>query len=146
MFHYKKTNWRSRFSNQSGLTLIEIIVVIVIIGVLSTFLVGNLFNKADQAKAELNRNKMKQLKLSIDRFRMQYNSLPSSLEELTGCSDKTGQGCIPIATADDVQDLFGQKFRYTLLDNGRRYRVTSLGADQKDGGTGADYDVFIEGP
>ncbi len=128
------------------MTLIEIIVVIVILGVLIAFLTGGLFEKADEAKAKLNQSKMAKVKHSIDQFRLQYNGLPSSLDDLTKCTEKTGQGCIPITSVDEVKDIWGNSLSYTLENGGRTFRLKSFGADGRDGGEGANFDFSITGP
>ena len=128
------------------MTLIEIIVVIVILGVLIAFLTGGLFEKADEAKAKINQTKVSSVKHLIDQFRLQYNSLPGSLEDLTRCTEKTGPGCVPITKADELKDIWGTPLAYSVDNGGRTYRIKSLGADAREGGEGANYDYFVEGP
>ena len=120
--------------------------VVVIIGTLMGFLVSNLFSKGDQALAGINRNKMQQLKAQINLFRIQYSQLPNSIQSLTGCDDVTGSGCTPMASEDDVLDAWGTPFKYELVNSGRAFRITSLGSDKAQGGSGAASDVSVQGP
>ena len=141
-----KTKTINISSLEAGFTLIEIIVVIVILGVLIAFLTGGLFEKADEAKASINKSKLAKVKHSIDQFRLQYNSLPGSLDDLTKCTEKTGPGCIPVTQADELKDIWGTALIYTLENGGRTYRIKSLGADAREGGEGANFDQSLAGP
>ena len=136
----------SKSRSERGMTLIEIIVVIVILGVLIAFLTGGLFGKADEAKARLNQAKLQKVKNSIDQFRLQYNGLPSSLDDLYRCTEKTGPSCIPVTSQDELKDIWGTPLQYTLENGGRSYRIKSLGADAHEGGEGANSDFSITGP
>jgi general secretion pathway protein G len=131
---------------EGGFTILEIIMVVVIIGTLMGFLVGNLFSKGDQALAGINRSKMQQLKAQINLFRIQYSQLPASITSLTACDNVTGSGCTPMASDDDVKDAWGTPFKYELINSSRGYRLTSLGSDKAAGGSGAASDASIEGP
>jgi general secretion pathway protein G len=133
-------------NSEKGFTILEIIMVVVIIGSLMGFLVSNLFSKGDQALAGINRNKMSQIKAQINMFRIQYSQLPASMQSLTGCDQVTGQGCTPILAEEEAKDAWGNPFKYELLNNGRKFRLTSFGGDKTQGGSGADSDVSIEGP
>ena len=133
-------------ADEAGMTLIEIIVVIVILGVLIAFLTGGLFQKADEAKAKLNQTKLTKVKHYIDQFRLQYNSLPSSLNDLTSCTEKTGQGCIPVTQENELRDIWGTPLVYSSENGGRSYKIKSLGADMREGGEGANFDFTITGP
>ncbi len=99
-----------------------------------------------QAKANLTKIMLKDVQSNIEQFRLQYNSLPSSLEDLTRCSEKTGPGCIPMARLEQLKDSWGNQFAYALENGGRAYRIKSFGADGRDGGEGVNYDITVSGP
>jgi general secretion pathway protein G len=138
---------QTSLKSERGLTLIEIIVVLIILSLVMTFLGGRIFGAGDQARADITRLQLQDIKSSIEQFRLRYSTLPNSLDSLVGCNEQTGPGCNPImSNPESLKDAWGNPFVYTLQDGGRRYRVTSLGADGREGGEGVDYDVFIEGP
>ena len=131
-------------SSEAGLTLVEIIVVLIILGTLFAVIGGNLFKNADRAKANLNKIAMDKLKGAINQFQLQYNKLPSTLGALV--NGETGlAGFVPIADQESLLDPWGGQYRYQKINN-RSYRITSLGADGVDGGEGADADIHITGP
>ena len=136
-------------NGERGLTLIEIMVVLVILALVMGFIATRLFGQGDKAKANLTKLKMKDLKQKIGEYRLMYNALPGSLEDLARCNEKTGPGCIPVMSAEDAtvyEDAWGGKFVYQLDGNGRTYRITSYGADGRQGGSELDFDFFEEGP
>ncbi len=136
----------SRVLRERGLTLVEIVIVLIILGLIMTFIGSRLIGAGDKAKADLTRLKIKDLGSSIEQFQLRYNGLPNSLNDLIQCSERTGPDCIPVSSADSLKDAWGNQFNYALENNGRSYKITSLGADGKEGGTAVDYDVFGTGP
>jgi len=131
---------------ERGLTLIEIMVVLIILGIIMTWLGGRLFGAGDKAKAQLTKIKIQELGQLVSQFQLQYNALPSSLEDLTRCTEKTGSGCIPLTNEENLKDAWGNRFIYTLESGGTTYRVKSLGRDGKEGGEGVDFDLYGTGP
>lgn len=136
-----------RFNSEAGLTLVEIIVVLIILSVLFTMLAGGLFSQGERAKAQLNAVQMQRVQSYINQYQLRYNRLPSSLASLYSCDDTAGQGCIPIVDKEsDLYDAWGTPMKYRVDGNGRSYGLTSLGSDRKEGGSGVEIDVTITGP
>jgi len=131
---------------EQGLTLIEIIVVLIILSMLYVFLTGGIFSQGDRAKIQINKMRMDGLKGKVNQYRFQFNSLPPSLTALTGCEGANNQQCVAVASAEDVKDAWGTPFRYQITPGGRTYTVTSFGADTQQGGEGANGDATITGP
>jgi general secretion pathway protein G len=115
---------------ERGLTLIEIIVVLMMVGIIGAFIGGKVFKAGDKAKAELTRAKLNSLKEPIYIFQMRNSTLPQSLAQ---------------AEADDTKDAWGKEVQYRVMD-GRGYELRSLGGDGRDGGSGADADIVVTGP
>ncbi|MCB0328920.1 MAG: type II secretion system protein GspG [Bdellovibrionales bacterium] len=144
----RKQSFPQHPSSEAGFTLVEILVVLVIIGLLGAFLFGNIFGSGEKAKARMTELKMKTLSQKIGEYKLAYNALPGTLQDLTVCNDVTGPGCIPLVDAndkDDLVDAWGNGFLYQA-DGNRTFRITSLGADGKPGGQGVDFDFNLEGP
>ncbi len=142
----KKINRLSKLRrDERGLTLVEIIVVLIILSILMAFLGGRIFGKLGSGKRDINKLKMQELKYSISEYQLRYNSLPSSLDSLVS----GGEGIVgfqKVANPDQLKDAWGNSFFYQLENNGRSYKITSLGADGVEGGTDADFDDSLTGP
>ncbi len=133
------------FKNQRGLTLVEIIVVLVILSILIAFLTGGLFSQGEKAKAKINELHIQKAKSAIGQYQLMYNQLPPDLRSLSACPD--GQtACVPVADEGTLKDAWGTSFAYSLENGGRSYALKSLGSDRKDGGTGVEGDVVVTGP
>jgi general secretion pathway protein G len=126
----RKTS-RHYSSSEKGLTLIEIIVVLMMVGIIGAFIGGKVFKAGDKAKAELTRAKLNSLKEPIYMYQMRNNALPSDLKT---------------AEAEDTKDAWGKEVQYRIVDSGRSYELRSLGGDGRDGGSGADADITVTGP
>lgn len=130
--------------NSRGLTLIEILVVLTILGIVMAFLGGKLIGAGDKAKAKITKAKISSLGSYIEQFQLEYNTLPSSLDELVRCSDKMGGSCVPIAKEEELLDAWDTPFAYSA--QGGTYTITSFGKDKKSGGSGVDGDITGKGP
>lgn len=135
----------NRLRSQRGLTLVEIIVVLVILSVLIGFLTGGLFSQGEKAKAKINELQMQKVKQAIGQYQLMYNQLPPDLNSLAGCPQ--GQtACVPITEESTLKDAWGTSFQYSLDNGGRSYVLKSLGADRAPGGTGVEGDPTVTGP
>jgi general secretion pathway protein G len=130
---------------EAGLTFLEIMIVLIIVGVIMATFGSRLLGAGDKAKADLTRISMTQLKQDIEQFQLRYNSLPSTLDDLTKCNQLTGTACTPITKDASLMDAWGTKFQYRA-GSGRAYSIKSLGADGRDGGDGVNADLTLEGP
>lgn len=130
---------------QRGFTLIEIMVVLIILVILMTVFGGKIFGAGDKAKANITRIKIKEIASYIEQFRLMYNKVPSSLESLARCTAETGDSCTPLANEDSLVDGWGKPFVYSV-EGDRSFRLKSLGADGKEGGTEVDGDIQGSGP
>ena len=135
-----------RNSSESGLTLIEIMMVLVILGIVIAFVGSRLFAAGDSAKAELTKSKLQTIKQYIDQYRLRYDALPPDLNSLVRCTEATGPGCIPITGEESLADAWRKPLIYSIQDGGRQYVLKSLGADMKEGGEGVNFDHFVKGP
>lgn len=132
--------------SERGLTLVEIIVVLIILSIVGTFLMSNVLGAGDKAKLKITQLQMTQLKGAIDQYQLMHNSLPNRIDDLIRCDEKAGAGCFPVANEDQIKDAWGTTFAYSLETGSRRYKITSYGGDAKQGGTGYDGDISESGP
>lgn len=121
----------STAQSQRGLTLIEIIIVLVIIGIAMGFLFKNVFSMGDEARVELTKTKMNNAKGPLYLYQMRNNALPTDIKALDNA---------------DTTDAWGRQITYRVLDGGRGYEMRSLGSDGREGGTGPAADIIITGP
>ncbi len=134
--------------SERALTLVEIMVVLVILGLIMSFVGGKIFGAGDKAKVKLTKLKMEEIRSSIEQYRLEYNAIPGQLDDLTRCNEQTGPGCAPLLNADgdSLMDAWGNRFDYRVSDGGRTFVIMSMGADGRRGGDGVDFDISLQGP
>jgi general secretion pathway protein G len=133
--------------SESGFTLIEIMVVLIILGILYAFFGSKIVGAGDRARRSTTELQLQNVRQNIAQFELQYGQLPLSIEDLARCSEVTGPSCMPmVSSPEDLKDAWKKPLIYTSAGDGRRYQLKSLGADGRDGGEGANADIILTGP
>ncbi len=146
------TRKRSNFlkvtrQTEAGLTLVELLVVIVLISLIAVVVGKNVIGQGAAAKAELNVVKMEKLKNLLGQYRLKYNSYPSKLGDLIKGGDdvqKSGKIFVPLASEDELNDVWNFPYIYRTEGDGRSFVLSSLGEDGIEGGEGAKQDVSMK--
>lgn len=133
---------------QSGFTLLEMIVVLVIIGLIMGLVGPRLFSQADKAKVQTAQTQVKMLRGALETMRLDISKFPSAQEGLGLLVNKPTDSAIadrwhgPYIDNDVPQDPWGRPYQYSPDPSGRQpFTLYSYGADGKLGGEGFDADV-----
>ena len=124
---------------QSGFSLIEILVVLVLIGLLAGFLVPNITSKfgAGQQKAAM--GQIERLKQSVEEYNFLWNNrYPESLNDLTNSLPGQKEGMVK---ASLLKDPWGRPYHYDYPGQHGEYDIYSYGADGQPGGEGKNADI-----
>lgn len=141
-----ETSFLNQSKNERGLTLVELLVVVVLLGLIFTVIGSNVFSKGEAAKAELNMSRMNSLKQEISRYRLTFNSYPTSLEDLIRPNaqvQQSGRLFSAILKEEELKDLWGNPYVYKPENDGRTYALTSFGSDGMPGGIDHAQDVTV---
>lgn len=131
----------SRLNNQ-GMTLLEIMIVLAILGGLITILAGQVTSKLDSAKVKEARIQMSELGKALDMYYTDCGIYPQSLDGLINQpSDCPNWGPEPYLKKLQ-KDPWGSDFEYE--SDGGTYNLLSYGKDRKPGGTGSAKDISSE--
>lgn len=136
---------RSNRARQRGMTLIEILVVLVLIGIVLGIVGGNFIGKGEKAKADAAKIEIGQISQTLDLYKLEVGRYPSSQEGLqalisapAGVANWNGpywkKGTVP-------KDPWGNEYKYASPGSKAAYEIVSLGADGKEGGEGPDKDI-----
>ena len=132
-------------ASQRGMTLIEILVVLVLIGVVLGIVGGNFIGRGEKAKADAAKIEIGQIGQALDLFKLEIGRYPTSQEGLqalvtapAGVSNWNGpywkKTTLP-------KDPWGNEYKYAAPGQHGAYDIISLGADGKEGGEGVDKDI-----
>lgn len=128
-----------------GMTLIEILVVLVLIAVVMGIVGGNFIGKGEKAKADAAKIEIGQISQALDLYKLETGRYPTSSEGLQalitappGVASWNGpywkKNAIP-------KDPWGNEYKYAAPGQTAPYEITSLGADGKEGGEGTNKDI-----
>lgn len=141
----RKARKQDRRKSQKGLTLVELMVVIVILGLLTTIIVINVIPAGDQAAVQKARTDISVLENALEQYRLNMMSYPTTdqgLEALVEAPSGLARaemyrpGGYIKALPDDP---WGNPYQYRR--DGSDYEVFSYGADGREGGEGLDADI-----
>jgi general secretion pathway protein G len=133
-----------------GMTLIEILVVLVLIGVVLSVVGGNFLGKGEKAKADAARIEISQISQTLDLYKLEIGRYPTTQEGMqaliaapTGVTNWNG----PYWKKQSVpKDPWGTEYKYVSPAQNAPYEIISLGADGKEGGEGVNKDISSNQP
>ncbi|MGN7127629.1 type II secretion system major pseudopilin GspG [Methylorubrum thiocyanatum] len=142
-----RTRWREAVANEDGMTLLEILVVMVIIGLLATLGSVQLMGYLGRAKTDTARLQIKELATALDLYRIDVGRVPTTEEGIASLlqapqgSERWAGPYLSRKTA--LLDPWGRPYRYTAPGERGDYDLVSLGADGRPGGEGENRDIAI---
>ncbi len=97
------------------------------------------------SRRRMTRSSMKSVADSIERFVLHVNRLPQSLDELqTGPANHPERWRPLLSGKHSLLDAWGRPYDYEIIDAQlERFRLRSLGADEKPGGEGENADMEL---
>jgi general secretion pathway protein G len=134
--------------HQTGFTLIEILIVVVIIGILGAVIVPNLLGRPDQARMTAAQSDLRSLANALDIYRLDNYQYPSTDQGLEALVSKPSGFPEPKNYNPDgyikklPSDPWGSPYVYERVDEG--FTLFSLGADGTEGGEGLNADIRFE--
>jgi general secretion pathway protein G len=132
-------------ADEKGMTLLEILVVMVIIGLLATLGSVQLMGYLGRAKTDTAKLKLQELSTAIDLFRIDVGRVPTTDEGVTAlveAPEGVASWAGPyIRKKGALNDPWGRPYRYASPAEKGEYDIVSLGADGKPGGEGENRDV-----
>jgi general secretion pathway protein G len=135
----------NRRKSQRGITLIEMLVVVVIIGLFVGLVGLNMFQKADAAKRTAARANISTFMQALGLYKLDTGTYPTTEQGLNALRvkpDAADQWAGPYLKADIPLDPWGRPYLYKYPgEHGDDPDVVSLGADGQPGGEGNNADI-----
>lgn len=130
---------------QSGFTLIELMVVLLIIGVLAALIVPNVLDRADDARATAAKTDVNNLMQALKLYKLDNQRYPTSEQGLQALLTKPSSAPVPVNWKPYLDKLpndpWGRAYLYLNPGIKGEIDVMSFGADGQAGGEGKDADV-----
>ena len=128
-----------------GMTLIEILVVLVLLGIVMGIVAGNFIGQGEEAKRKAAAIEISQISNTLDLFKLEIGRYPTSqegLQALITAPSGTDRWNGPYWKNKAIpKDPWGNEYRYTAPGQHGPFDIVSLGADGREGGEGADKDI-----
>lgn len=130
-----------RFARRArGMSLIEVIIVIVLIGGILALVANRVLGGQDRANVRLTESQLITLAGKVDQFRLDTGKLPDSLDQLVsagGVPNWLG----PYAKNEELRDPWGNAIEYRRPGSNGPFELVSLGADGATGGESVNADI-----
>ena len=128
-----------------GMTLIEILVVLTLIGIVMGIVGGNYLGQGEKAKQKAAKIEIEQIGQTLDMFKLEVGRYPTTQEGLqalitapTGVSNWNGpywkKSTLP-------KDPWTNEYKYASPGQHGNYDLWSYGADGKEGGDATNKDI-----
>ena len=132
---------------QSGFTLIEVIVVLVILGILASIVVPNVISRTDQAQIVKAQQDIRALESALQLYRVDNFAYPTTDQGLEALVEKPSSG--PEAKnwqkggyiKKVPQDPWQNDYQYISPGSQGDFDLYSLGADGRPGGADSNSDI-----
>ena len=126
--------------NERGMTLFEIIVVLVIVTSVGAMLFKTVAGSMQKAKVNETRLRITEIEKAIEQYNADCGNYPQTLNDLLVAGGNCSNwGPSPYIKENGLLDAWKNKVQYTL--EGSKVTITSLGADRAVGGEGVNADI-----
>jgi len=140
-----KTRKPNRKRRQAGVTLIEMLVVVTIIGLFVALVAPNMFKSADKSRITAARSQMQNFMTALGTYKLDTGIFPTTEQGLAALRVKpseSNQWNGPYLQIEVPKDPWGHDYLYKFPgEHGEDPEITCLGADGQPGGEGINADI-----
>lgn len=146
-FICKKDLDAPRRSGTAGVTLIEMMVVLVMISVVAALIVPNVIGRPDEARVAVAETDLRSIAGALQLYRLDNGSYPTTAQGLAALAERPVSPPLPRSWPDGGYlstlplDPWGTPYVYRA--EGARFDLVSLGADSAPGGEGVEADISL---
>lgn len=129
---------RAPSPSRRGLTLIEVMAVVVILGLIATTLTLSFRGQVSTAKRQLAKTGIGVICNAVETYSIETGRVPTLEEGLTVLTKPRAASGEPFLKVDNLRDPWGSHYRYVTpgpTGAAGSYEVISLGSDLATGGT-----------
>lgn len=138
----RQLNIATTGTQRRAMTLIEIMVVVVILGILATVATVSVRDYLVQGKQSAAKQEIAQISAALELFYMETNRYPTNQEGLAVLIAKTDKHPDGLLRGGDLNDVWGHPYQYVCPGSRGSFDLACYGADGIEGGTGANADIY----
>ncbi len=137
----------SRHHPEAGVTLLEMMVVLVIIAVVAGMIVPNVIGRPEEARVTVARTDLRTIAASLEMYRLDNRVYPTTRQGLDALVTRPSEPPIPPNWAAGGYlpqlplDPWGNPYVYRSPGDAGAYDLLSLGADGQPGGDGVTAEI-----
>lgn len=128
-------------SPNSGFSLIELLVVLIILGLIAGLVVPNIMQRGEDAKLRAADAEVQRLSMAVDEFYLDNGRPPQELRELVEKPGNVNNWNGPYVNDSNLKDPWDNAYQYRYPGEHRSFDIWSHGADGSPGGEGANADI-----
>ena len=132
---------------ESGFTLLELLVVMVIIGLLASYVAPRYFDQVGKSEVKATRAQLDSFEKALGAYRLDVGRYPTTEQGLKALNERPSEEpkwAGPYLSKAVPPDPWGRGFIYRSPgDSGHDFELGSLGKDGQRGGTGLDADISV---
>lgn len=136
--------WSHRGKTQCGFTLLELLVVMVIIGLLASYVGPRYFSQVGKSEIKTTRAQIDALEKALDQYRLDVGHYPSSEQGLAALNTRPTNEPRwdgPYLKKNIPPDPWGNPYVYKQPGDHNEYDILSYGNDGQAGGNGEAADI-----
>ena len=130
----------------AGVTLIEMMVVLVIIAIIAALIVPNVIGRPDEARVTVAKSDIRTLAASLELYRLDARVYPTTGQGLDALVQRPVMEPVPQTWAEGgylaalPEDPWGSPYIYVAPGRSAPFELLSYGADGEPGGEGVNAD------
>jgi len=136
-----------RQPQSEGFTLLELLVVMVIIGLLASYVAPQYFDQIGKSEVKATRAQLDSLEKALGTYRLDVGHYPTTEQGLRALTDRPAdepKWSGPYLSKSVPPDAWGHAYVYRYPSStGREFDLVSLGKDGQVGGSGLDADISV---
>jgi len=125
---------------QSGFTLVELLLVLVILALIGGLVLPGIIGKAEGAKVKAAASQVSRLAMAVESYYLDTGTTPESLAQLVADGGDAGWNG-PYVKESSLKDPWGREYEFRMPGEHGEFDIYSLGADGQPGGEGKNADI-----
>jgi len=138
---------QARRASDAGVTLIEMMVVLVIIALVAAMIVPNVIGRPNEARVAVAKTDIRAISSALELYRLDNRTYPTTSQGLSALVRRPSAPPEPVNWVEggylpeEPADPWGNPYIYRSPGDSGNFDLISLGADGTAGGEGADADI-----